>query len=82
MWEQWEPGERRETFTGTYALELDVDAQVVTAAKKVSDRHIPRGDDAFTIDGHAGLVLGAAEERSLALQLVGAGLEARTLVLP
>jgi hypothetical protein len=81
MWEQWQPGGRSETFDGTFALELDIEAEVTTAAAKVSDRHIPRGDDAFVVDGHAALVLGNARDRSLTLQLVGLGLDVSTVVL-
>lgn len=81
MWEQWEPGERRETYTGTYALELDLDAAVVTPATKIGDNHIPRGDDAFVLDGQAALVLGDAENKRLILQLVGDTLEPRMVVI-
>lgn len=82
MWEQWEPGERRETYTGTFAVELDLEAAVVSPAIRIGDSHIPRGDDAFKLDGQAALVLGSAADKSLTLQLVGDGLEPRMVVLP
>jgi hypothetical protein len=81
LWEQWEPGQRRETFVGTFAIELDGDVETVTAAKRISDRHIPRGDDAFTLRGNAALVLGN-QDGSLSLSLIEPGLETRTIVLP
>lgn len=82
LWEQWQPGQRSETFNGTFALELDLDANIATPAKSVSERHIPRGDDAFAIDGQAALLLGDANTRSLTLQLLGAGLAVRSVTLP
>lgn len=81
LWERWEGEGEDEDFVGTYAVEIDSAGAVVTPAALVSDRHIPRGDDAFTLGGKAALVLGDEATTSLTLLLVGPGLETSTFVL-
>ncbi len=81
LWERWEPGQRREQFVGTYGLEIDADAQVLTAAKQVSDHHIPRGDDLLSLGDRAVWVYGDEEQGSLELQFVGPGLQVQAFSL-
>ncbi len=82
LWERWEAGERREQFTGTYGLEIDAEAQVLTPAIQLSESHIPRGDDLLSLGDRVVWVYGDEEQQSLVLEFAASGLEAQELRLP
>src|SRR5690606_10834815 len=62
LWERWLQSGMRETFDGTYALEIDAAGSIITPEARVSDSEIPRGDDAFALGGQAALVFGSAAD--------------------
>ena len=52
LWERWERDvkKRVSTYTGTWAMVLDRAGRPVGPATDLGDHHLPRGDDAFTLE--------------------------------
>jgi len=73
LWERWTLGTST-TFDGTYAMRIDGAGSVLAAATRVSDSHLPRGDDAFLYDGAACFVTGDSATGKLVLHRVSASL--------
>lgn len=81
LWERWEPGQRREQFVGTFGLEIDAGLQVLTPTTRLSEGHIPRGDDLLSLGDRAVWAYGDEEQGTLELEFVGPGLQVQTLSL-
>lgn len=81
LWERWTMGASA-TFDGTYALGLDASGAVVAPATRVSDSHLPRGDDAFVDRGQACWVTGAATTGVMTEHCVSSALALTETALP
>lgn len=79
LWEHWTAG--GSTFEGTWGMVVDGTGSTVVEGKRVSDSHLPRGDDAFAVDGEAGWITGDAANRQLHLHLVDATLAYRKIIV-
>ena len=73
LWERWTLATST-TFDGTYAMRIDGAGAVLAAATRVSDSHLPRGDDAFLYRGAACFVTGDSTTGRLVLHRVSADL--------
>jgi len=73
LWERWTLGTAT-TFDGTYAMRIDGAGSVLAAATRVSDSHLPRGDDAFLYRGAACFVTGDGATGRLVLHRISAAL--------
>jgi hypothetical protein len=75
LWEQWYAGGQGDEFQGVYGLAIDAQGNTLASARLLTDQHhLPRGDDAFLLDGKAGWLTGDAGGPRLDLHLVDAGL--------
>ena len=81
LWERWTTG-TDQTFDGTYAMRIDGSGTALAAASRVSDVHLPRGDDAFVDGGAACWVTGAAATGVLTEHCVSPALAATDTMLP
>lgn len=79
LWERWDAGGN--TFAGTWGMVVDGTGAPVVAAKQVSDSHLPRGDDAFALDGEAGWITGDSQAKQLHIHLVDATLAYRKIIV-
>jgi hypothetical protein len=83
LWERWNGNSgQSSTFAGTSGLVLGADGVVDEAAKALSERHLPRGDDVITVGNRALFVTGDAAEKKLVLNFVSADLSVETVDLP
>jgi hypothetical protein len=75
LWEEWRNVEPySDVFNGVFAMVIDDKGAVLRSAKMITTNHLPRGDDAFLLDGRAGWVTGSQAERRLFIHLVDAEL--------
>jgi hypothetical protein len=83
LWEEWRyTGSYWDTYTGVYAMLINAQGDILRPAVRLSTtEHLPRGDDAFTLDGKAGWISGDAAARTLTLHLVDANLDYSVVVL-
>ncbi|MCE9571853.1 MAG: hypothetical protein K8W52_01725 [Deltaproteobacteria bacterium] len=81
LWERWTMG-AAQTFDGTFALRLDATGAVVAPATRVSDSHLPRGDDAFADRGQACWLTGAAATGVVTEHCVSSALALSETALP
>ncbi|MEX1366677.1 MAG: hypothetical protein AB1Z98_26360 [Nannocystaceae bacterium] len=77
-WEHWSTPN---AFDGTWAMVIDATGSPLVEARKLSDSHLPRGDDGFALDGEAAWITGVAEARQLIIHIVDAELSYRTVIV-
>lgn len=83
LWERWDgKDDESATFAGTHGLLLRADGMVEVAAKKVSDRHLSRGDDVIAVGDRALFVTGNAAQKKLVLNFVAQDLSVEAVELP
>jgi hypothetical protein len=70
LFERWTRVGDRYAFSGTFAMLIDAEGESESEAVFVSEHHLPRGDDAFLLDGRAAWITGNREAPSLYLHLV------------
>ncbi len=68
-------------FAGTWGMVIDAAGAPLVDAAMLTDSHLPRGDDAFALDGEAAWITGDSEARELHLHVVGATLAYRRIVV-
>lgn len=82
LWEQWSIAGSRQSFNGVYAMRIDSQGNTLRPATLLTkDHHLPRGDDAFVLDGRAGWMTGDAATKQLRIHLVDASLSYQELTL-
>ena len=83
LWEQWlNTGSYTDTFQGVYAILIDAQGNILRPAALITAAfHLPRGDDAFLLDGKAGWVTGDAVARTLTIHLLDGDLNYTTVLL-
>lgn len=76
LWEEWRSTSGSfDTFLGVYGMIIDASGNTIQAAKLLTAAdHLPRGDDAFLLNGRAGWLTGSAPGKKLYLHLVDATL--------
>lgn len=79
LWERWDTGGGM--FAGTWGMVIDAAGAPLVDAAMLTDSHLPRGDDAFALDGEAAWITGDSEARELHLHVVGATLAYRRIVV-
>ena len=79
LWERWEGGGG--VFAGTWGMVIDAAGASLVEAAMVSDSHLPRGDDAFALDGEAAWVTGDAAAGQLHVHVVDAELGYRRIIV-
>lgn len=79
LWERWDAGGGK--FAGTWGMVIDATGEAVVEATQLTDSHLPRGDDAFTLAGEAAWITGDRQLRQLHLHVVDAKLAYRRIVV-
>lgn len=79
LWERWDAAGA--TFAGTWGMVIDAAGETVVEAQQVSDSHLPRGDDAFALDGEAAWITGDSVARQLHLHVVDSTLAYRRIIV-
>lgn len=79
LWERWDAGGT--TFAGTWGMVIDAKGATLVEAEKLSEYHLPRGDDAFPLDGEAAWITGDANARQLDLHIVDGKLAYRRITV-
>lgn len=79
LWERWDAG--GSSFAGTWGMVIDATGAPVVEAAELTDAHLPRGDDAFALDGEAAWITGDAQARQLHVHVVDAQLAYRRIVV-
>ncbi len=85
LWEQWVAGSTGDVFQGVYGMVIDGGGNTVRAATLITaQHHLPRGDDAFVLDGRAAWMTGSARRRELIIHVVDSALtyEEEVVTLP
>jgi hypothetical protein len=82
LWERWEhdPSEGY-VFTGTWGLVIDAEGTIREAPTELTQRHLPRGDDAFALGDGAAFLTGDAASSSLHLHRIDADLTHAEIVI-
>jgi hypothetical protein len=76
LWERWEKDTISSsgiTYQGTWAMVIDDSGNVIVSAKKVTDHHLHRGDDAFALGTDAAWVSGDNQTHVLYVNVVASG---------
>ena len=81
LFERWSTS-GSQMFEGTFALRIDAAGVVQAGPTRVSDHHLPRGDDAFAYADGAAWLTGDEVERTLSLHLVHPDLSITETVIP
>lgn len=81
MWERHERNAESYAFAGTFAMTLDGNGEAVAGPTQISDSRLPRGDDAFALEGGAAFITGDSELKQLQLHLVDTALQTRVVVI-
>jgi len=83
LWEEWQyTGNYSDAFNGVYAMRIDAQGNVLQAPTLVTSAyHLPRGDDAFLLDGRAAWMTGDWARKELYIHLVDAVLGYEVVVL-
>lgn len=81
LWERWTTGSSQ-TFDGTYAMRIDGSGTILASETRVSDSHLPRGDDAFALGGRGCWLTGDSQTGLLTLHCVSSALVVEETVLP
>jgi formylglycine-generating enzyme required for sulfatase activity len=75
LWERWQVQDFGEQFQGVYGMVIDAQGSVLRNPTLLTDQHhLPRGDDAFFLDGRAGWLTGDPGNVALNLHLTDAEL--------
>ena len=76
LWEEWRNlGGSSDAYIGIRGMIIDSSGNTIQAAKLLTAaHHLPRGDDAFLLNGHAGWLTGSAPGQKLYIHLVDAAL--------
>ncbi|WP_394843834.1 hypothetical protein LZC95_43135 [Pendulispora brunnea] len=82
LYEEWALSGDKSTYNGTFAMRIDGEGTIRAAATKVSQHHLPRGDDAFAYGGGAAWITGDKTKRALTVHTVSASLTAAEHVIP
>jgi len=82
LYEEWALNGDKSTYNGTFAMRIDGDGSIRAAATKVSQHHLPRGDDAFAYGGGAAWISGDKTTRALTVHTVSASLASTDHVIP
>lgn len=81
LYERWTTG-GMQTFGGTYAMRIDASGAILDGPDRVSDHHLPRGDDAFLYGGDAAWLSGDETTRTLQLHRVSPALAVTETTVP
>lgn len=82
LYEQWALDESDSyVFDGTYGMRIDADGDVEAGPTRLSDSHLPRGDDAFRVGDEAGFMTGDRTAQTLSLHLVTRSLGYREIII-
>ena len=82
LWEEWlNSGSYSNTFNGTYAMLIDAGGNILHAPLLLTSHHLPRGDDAFLLNGRAAWVTGSTAEKKLYIHFVDGSLTYEMLTL-
>ncbi len=68
LWEEW--GGESQIFYGTFAMTLDARGEPMAGPERVTEHHLPRGDDAFELDNTAAWIAADGETGELFLHRV------------
>ncbi len=79
LWERWQYNNPGITFDATYAMLVDDHGVALQPATRVAETHLPRGDDAFLLEGGAAWMTGDKHDKKLELHLVDASLDYRLI---
>lgn len=79
LWERWDANGA--TFSGTWGMVIDANGVAVVPAAELTDSHLPRGDDAFALNGQAAWITGDGDKRELHLHVVDTRLGYRMIVV-
>jgi hypothetical protein len=79
LWERWDAA--GSTFAGTWGMVIDATGATLAEPAALTDAHLPRGDDAFALDGEAAWITGDATARQLHVHVVDAQLAYRRIVV-
>jgi len=81
MWERHEFNGSGYVFAGTHAMTLNAAGEVAAGPQEVSQSRLPRGDDAFLLEGGAAFMTGDSQLRELQLHLIAPDLTTRLIVI-
>lgn len=83
LWEEWlNTGEWTDTYHGVYGMVIDARGNTLRGARLLtSQHHLPRGDDAFLLNGRAAWMTGNGAERKLYIHFVDAALSYQCVTL-
>ena len=81
LWERWDLGGSDYEFTGPMAMLIDANGSLLAGPTNVGDSHLPRGDDAFPLEGGAAWLTGDNTASHLQLPLVDANLGYRVVTI-
>lgn len=79
LWERWDAG--GSAFAGTWGMVIDATGATLAEPAMLTDSHLPRGDDAFPLDGEAAWITGDSAARQLHVHVVDAQLAYRRIVV-
>ncbi len=81
LYERWSLAGESYSFDGTWAMRIDHQGAVEEGPERVSDSHLPRGDDAFGLEGGGGWLTGDLDSGELTLHVVAADLSYRAILI-
>jgi len=81
LYERWSLDAGDYGFDGTWAMRIDHAGDVQQGPERVSDSHLPRGDDAFALEDGGAWLTGDSESGQLTLHLVTADLDTRAVII-
>jgi len=83
LWERWQLNSQndRVEFDATYAMVIDGAGTVIQPATQVTTKHLPRGDDAFALDGNAAWITGDEANKALHVHIVAPDLGYRRAIV-
>lgn len=83
LWEEWRhKGYEADDFLGVYAMLIDARGETLRPATLLTTaHHLPRGDDAFLLDGRAAWLTGSAAGQYLVLHFVDGDLNYQSILV-
>lgn len=81
LYERWSLAGDGYDFDGTWAMHIDHRGDAHHGPERVSDSHLPRGDDAFGLESGGAWLTGDQDDGELTLHLVSPDLDYRAIVL-
>jgi hypothetical protein len=81
MWERHELDTDGYVFAGSYAMTIDAHGDAIAGPSQISDSRLPRGDDAFALEGGAAFLTGDSMAKELHLHIISPQLEERVVVI-